>query len=137
MDEQGNKALVVSYWQRAWNEHDLGALDETHAPWFAQNGVAIGVHKFRESMTEFLRSFPDMRVTIEDLIAVQDKVLARVTYSGTHLGDYRGIPPTRRAISVTGLELFLVGDGRIVQHWHETDHLGILEQIGCTVAPPA
>jgi predicted ester cyclase len=70
------------------------------------------------------------------LIAAGDEVLARVRYSGTHLGRYRGVPPTGRAISVTGLELFLIGDGRIVHHWHETDHLGILEQIGCAVALP-
>jgi predicted ester cyclase len=136
MDLDGNKALVARYWARAWNEQDSASLNDTHAPWFAQNGVPLGVARFRELLAGFLESFPDMHVTIEDVVADGDRVVMRVTYRGTHLGEYQGIAPTGRTVGVGGLEMFLILGGRIVQHWHETDHLGILQQIGCRLVPP-
>lgn len=134
--EEGNTRVVHKYWEQCWNLHEPDGLDSTHAIAFAQNGVAIGVPKFKEGLASFFQSFPDISISIEDIMAKDDKVLMRVHYRGTHLGDYCGIPATGRTISLGGLELFLLIDGKIVSHWHEMDHLAILQQIGATAIVP-
>jgi predicted ester cyclase len=60
----------------------------------------------------------------------------RVVYHGTHKGAYEGIPPTSKQISVSGLELFMLINGKIVHHWHEMDHLEIFKQIGANAIVP-
>ncbi len=135
MTVEENVAIVHRYWEQCWNLHDPDDLSQTHHPTFAQNGVPLGIPAFKDDLSAFFRSFPDVRVSIEDVLAVGDRVLMRVTYQGTHREPYQGYPATKRAIRVSGLELFLVLGGRIVQHWHEMDHLGLLRQID--VAPVA
>lgn len=129
-DVERNKACVMRYWEACWNHRNPEALRETHYETFAQNGEPIGTGTFGISLRGFFEAFPDIQVTIEDLMANEDHVLTRVVYRGTQLGRYEGMEPTGRAIHVGGLELFLLVDGRIVQHWHEMDHLEILRQLG-------
>lgn len=131
-----NIEVVRRFWERCWNLHELDALDQTHHLTFSQNGEPMGVSAFKSSLAGFFESFPDARVSIEDVMAAGDRVLTRVTYRGTHLGAYQGISATGKTICVGGLELFLLVSGRIVQHWHETDHLLILQQIGATAIAP-
>lgn len=130
MGTDENTAVASRYWERCWNHHQLAALAETHHETFAQNGYPIGIEAFSESLQGFFASFPDVLVTIDDVIAVGDKVLTRVTYCGTQTGQYQGREPTGRAIRISGLELFLLVDGRVIHHWHEMDHLAILSQLG-------
>jgi predicted ester cyclase len=125
-----NTAIVLRYWERCWNQHEIAALAETHLETFAQNGNPIGIEAFGRSLQGFFASFPDVRVTIEDVIASGDKVLTRVTYIGTQTGPYQGHEATGRTIRVGGLELFLLVDGHVIHHWHEVDHLAILSQLG-------
>lgn len=125
-----NTAVVLRFWEGCWNHHDVRALLETHHETFAQNGVAIGIKGFSELLEGFFASFPDVQVTIDDVLAVGDKVLTRVTYSGTQAGSYEGIEPSGRGFRVGALELFLLLDGRVIHHWHEMDHLAIRQQLG-------
>jgi steroid delta-isomerase-like uncharacterized protein len=129
MDTDTNKAVVLRYWERCWNHQDPSAIRETHHETFAQNGVPIGTAAFERSLAGFFQAFPDVRVTIEDVMAADDRVLTRVLYHGTQSGPYEGLEPSGRRIRVSGLELFLLLDGRIIQHWHEMDHLEILRQL--------
>jgi predicted ester cyclase len=116
-------------WVRCWNQRQVAALAETHHETFAQNGIPLGSEAFGESLQGFFASFPDVRATIDDVMAVGDKVLTLVVYCATQTGTYQGIEPTGRAIRVTGLELFLLVDGCVIHHWHEMDHLAILLQL--------
>jgi predicted ester cyclase len=129
-------AVIHRYWERVWNAHDLDALDETHHPWFAQNGDPIGRVGFRQSLNGFFESFPDARVSVEEMLGLGQRILVRVAYHGTHEGTYEGLKATGRRFRVTGLELFLVVDGRIAHHWHEMDHLAILRALGAVVVMP-
>ncbi len=130
MEKCDKNALVVwNYWEQCWNLHNPDALDNTHVITFAQNGVPIGVENFKEGLRSFFLSFPDIKVSVEDIMIVDDRVLTRVVYRATHLGIYENIPATNKEICVGALELFLVIGGKIVQHWHEMDHLAILNQI--------
>jgi predicted ester cyclase len=74
-------------------------------------------------------AFPDLIVTVEEIIAKDDTVVARVTWRGTHLGDVFGIVPTHRPIRVTGLDLIRLKDGLFVEHWGQLDFISILDQL--------
>ena len=91
---------------------------------------ATGAELLKEVFARLLRAFPDLHVTIEDLIAEGDKVVARDTVTGTHQGEYMGLPPTGK--SVTYNEIFIVrfADGRIAETWGVVDVLSQMRQLG-------
>jgi len=68
--------------------------------------------------------------TIEDVIAEGDRVVVRWTNSGTHVGEFAGIPPTGRAFSIAGIDIYRVVEGRLAEHWHVVDQLAMLGQLG-------
>jgi steroid delta-isomerase-like uncharacterized protein len=96
---------------------------------------ADGHRQYSEVMS---RAFPDLERTIEDLVAEGDKVVARWTARGTHDGDFNGIPPTGKTAHSSGITIFRIADGRIVEEWAESDTLGLLQQVGAIPGgPPA
>ena len=68
--------------------------------------------------------------TIEDVIAEGDRVVVRWMNSGTHVGEFAGIPPTGRAFSIAGIDIYRVVEGRLAEHWHVVDQLAMLGQLG-------
>jgi predicted ester cyclase len=84
----------------------------------------------------FRSAFPDVRATIDDLIAEGDKVVVRSTWHGSHKGDFFGIPPTGKDFTLTAIDIVRVVDGKVVEHWGNEDDLGMLAQLGI-VTPPA
>ncbi len=78
----------------------------------------------------FRTAFPDLEWRIDDLIAEGDKVVARTTMSGTQTGEFFGIPATGRRVSMTGVHVFRVQDGKIAEHWGSNDDLSLLRQLG-------
>jgi steroid delta-isomerase-like uncharacterized protein len=81
-------------------------------------------------------AFPDLHLTIEDLIAEGDKVVVRFTARGTHQGDLMGVAPTGKEVTVTGISIVRIAEGKIVEEWENFDALGMMQQIGA-VPPPA
>ena len=77
-----------------------------------------------------LSGFPDLRVTIEDMIAERDKVVTRFTTHGTQHGAFGGIPPTGKQVSVSTIEITRIAGGKIVEDWGLDDRLGMLQQLG-------
>ena len=82
----------------------------------------------------FVNGAPGRHV-VEDLIAEGDKVVGRITAYGTHTGELFGVPATGREIRVSGIAIWRISDGKIVEHWHETDGLGLMQQLGVVPAP--
>lgn len=80
-------------------------------------------------------AFPDLDRQIEDMVAEGDRVVVRWTAKGTHLGDFNGIPPTGNFATSSGITIFRVAEGRIVEEWSESDTLGLLQQVGAIPAP--
>jgi predicted ester cyclase len=78
----------------------------------------------------FRRAFPDYQVTIHDVIFEGDKVVTRKTFSGTHRGDWMGIPASGRKITFGAIDIVRVAGDRVVEHWGEFDMLTLLQQIG-------
>ena len=79
--------------------------------------------------------FPDMTMTVEDIIADGDRVVVRWSARGTHGGDLAGFPPTGRPVSVTGIGIHRFVGGRIVENWSQFDQMGMLQQIGAVPSP--
>src|SRR6267378_821134 len=73
---------------------------------------------------------------IEDFVAEGDEVVGRITGFGTHEGELFGIPRTGRTFQVTGIAIWRIRDGRIVEHWHQTDQVALMQQLGAQPAPP-
>ncbi|MFJ8162451.1 ester cyclase [Streptomyces sp. NPDC096136] len=98
-----------------------------HAP--VPNG-ATGVQALKQVWTVLLRAFPDLHVAVEDAIAEGDKLVFRNTVTGTHRGDYRGLPPTGRPVRYAEIFVFRFTGGRIAEIWGVVDVLAQLRQLG-------
>ena len=75
-------------------------------------------------------AFPDLVVTVHDQVAEDDKVVTRWSATGTHAGDFAGVPATGRPVAVSGIHIHRVRGGRLIEHWEELNLLGVLRQIG-------
>jgi steroid delta-isomerase-like uncharacterized protein len=129
MSAEANKIIVRRLWDEVWNRGDLAVAD-------AIFDEAYAAHE--KAFVPLIRAaFPDSHHTIEDLIAEGDKVVTRFTWSGTHHGEFEGIPPTGRRISVQGIWIHRLKDGRIVEgrDWGQVDWLGLLRQLGALPDP--
>ena len=81
------------------------------------------IDTFTETFSEAREAFPDVRVTVEDLVAEGDRVVARVTMRGTHQGDFQGLAPTGKEVQVRAIEIFRISNGKIIEHWGHADDL--------------
>ncbi len=131
-----NKALLRRVIDEVFNQHNLDAADQYYPGDYLQHNshVPPGLAGFKQFFTMHFAAFPDLHATIEDLIAEGDKVAARLTWRGTHKGEFEGVAPTGKQITFTTMEFFRVGDGKLAEHWDEVDLLGMLQQIG-VIAP--
>jgi steroid delta-isomerase-like uncharacterized protein len=79
------------------------------------------IDTFKETFSEAREAFPDIRVTVEDLVAEGDRVAARVTMRGTHQRDFQGLAPTGKRVQVRAIDMFRISNGKIVEHWGHAD----------------
>ena len=133
MSIEENKNIVRRY-QEAYNNCDFDALAElVSANVLTPNiisGMPSGIEGAKAVHHTTLVGMPDYHTTIEDLIAEGDKVVARVTMTGTHTGNFWGIPPTGRRVSLTGIYIVRIKDGKIVEHWGEENGMIVIKQLG-------
>jgi steroid delta-isomerase-like uncharacterized protein len=138
MSTEANKALVRRHFAAIWNQHQLDVADEVVAPdyhsHFPVPGQPPGIAGFKYAVQSLHAGFPDLMIIVDDLIAEGDKVVARLTARGTHQGAFRGIPPTGRVVTWTGIRIFRIAEGKIVEHWANWDDLSLLQQLGDSVA---
>jgi steroid delta-isomerase-like uncharacterized protein len=92
---------------------------------------------FKDFIRDIHQAFADQLHTVHDQIADGDRVIERWTMTATHAGEFMGIPATGRRVTLTGIDISRVEDGRIVEHWTECDMLGLLEQLGAIPAQEA
>ena len=135
MSPEENKALVRRYAEELLNQKNLDLFDEIFAPEFVLYGADPDQVSSVEDLKQFfvmLRSgFPDFQVTIEDLFAAEeDKVVLRFTFRGTHQGEFMGIGPTGNRVTMPGIDIFRIADGKIVELWNQEDVLGMMQQLG-------
>jgi predicted ester cyclase len=139
MSIKQNKALVHTFADRI-NARDLeGALtlfDPNHVEQAAIPGMPSGVEAVRMFFNMLFAGFPDAQTTILDTIAEGDKVVIRASTEGTHTGPFLGIPPTGRRAKWSFIDITRIANGKIVEHWVETDQMSLMQQLGL-VPPPS
>lgn len=138
MSTEDNKALVRHYLEEIYRGN-LAILDEVIGDEFNNDpppGVTPAEH-YQRVFGAFRRAFPDIQIRFAALIAEGDQVAMHCTLAGTHLGEWRGIPPTGKPITWTATAFRRVRDGTRVEGLSSWDTLSALEQLGATVTPPA
>lgn len=140
MSIEENKALVRRHFEELVNNKNLTVIDEQVAPDFVDHSSlsgqpAYGPEAPRQAMKILHTALPDAHVTIEDVIAEGDRVVVRNTWRGTHLGPLMGIPPTGKPLVLTGIVIWRIADGKIVERWANIDTLGVLQQLGVISMP--
>ena len=137
MSEQ-NKAIVRRLYEEVWDLGDLDVLDEVISADFVGHRSGrpedLGPEAVRQSVVALCAAFPDGKFTIEDMVAERDRVVVRFTGRATHKGEFRGIAPTGRQITITGIGIYRIAGGRIVERWENIDQLGLLQQLGAVPA---
>jgi steroid delta-isomerase-like uncharacterized protein len=83
----------------------------------------------------YVAAFPDLRMEVEDVVASADKAVARVHATGTHHGEFMGMPATHRDYTISGIDIHRLEGGRMAEHWHVVDQLSQLQQLGVLPAP--
>ena len=138
MSEQ-NKAIVRRFYEAAVNKGDLAVVDQVMAADARDHnsppGRPPGAQGMKQVITMFRAGFPDIHITLEDMIAEGDKVVSRITARGTNQGEFMGRAPTGNQISVIEIHIVRIANGKIVEQWGAVDRLGLLTQLGF-VSPP-
>ena len=135
MSTQDNKALVQRFYEEVINQKNLAALDQFVSPTAVNHTVPSGLPQGpSQFLSMHLTAFPDVKATVVDLLADGDKVVALVSYHGTHQGAFRAISATGKPITVMGINIFRIVNGKMVEHWGLADRLSALQQLG--VVPP-
>lgn len=138
MSEEQNKALVRRLYE-ASSRGDLAAFDEILIPAFVDHnpdpGQPPGREGVKKGFTTFRSAFPDFEMRVEDMLAEGDKVAARVTVTGTHRGQFQGIAPTGRRVTIGVIDIIRCQGGKCVERWGVVDALAMMQQLGVVSAP--
>ena|SRR2546425_6268975 len=135
MSTEDNKALARRAFEETMNQRNWAVFDELHVPDYVchyASRTIQGREPFKHFLSMLITAFPDVHVTIEDMIGEGDRVVIRYTYRGTHKGDLMGIPPTGKQVAVTGIEIMRVANGKILEEWINSD---LMQQLGVVPAP--
>ena len=130
---EAGKALVRRYYRDLWNGWDDRAIDELIAPHVSFRGslgtTVRGIEEFRTYVARVRAAFPDFHNKIDDLIAEGDKIVAVLTYTGTHCGELFGIPPTGKLVSYRGIAVFRTSGSKIVHGFVLGDTQALISQL--------
>lgn len=142
MSTEANRALVRRY-REIYNTNQLDRLEEVLLPDFTPHATMPGMpwnglESARQIHLMTKAIFPDLHVETNDLIAESDKVVERWTQTCTHAGApffVGNIPASGKRVTITGISIYRIKDGKIVEHWADMDFLGVLQQVGAVPAP--
>ena len=132
-----HEAAVRRYWGDIWTEGRFELVDQFYAPSYRENQEISTPEEFALGAAAWRDHFADFRADIDEIFSVGDRVITRVTYRGRHIGDFKRVPARGRESEQSGIDIFEFVDGRVVQHWHETDHLALFRQLGAEIGPAA
>jgi steroid delta-isomerase-like uncharacterized protein len=132
-----NKQLLRRWFEEVWNNGRADAIDEM----FDENGIAHGLsddpsnpirgpRDFKPFHTLFREAFPNMMIVVEDLIAEDDKVVARCSVRAKHEGDFLGIAASQSPVEFTGIAIVRIENGKIVEAWNNFDFMTLHKQVG-------
>ncbi len=127
------KSLIRRYYSELWNEWSTTAIEELISPsivFRGSIGTAVnGIEEFKQYVNRIRAAFPDFHNHLDELIGEGDKVVARLTYTGTHRGELFGFSGTNKKITYSGIAIFQFREGRIVSGYVLGDTESLKRQI--------
>lgn len=139
MTGNDNKAVARRFYEEVLNQRKVDVLDQIAAEDYLEHdpfpGQGNGRADLKARVAGFHKAFNPLHFNVEDVIGEGDKVVVRWTNSGTDSGGFMGIPPTGRQFGIAGIDIHVVRDGRLAEHWHVVDMLGQMQQLGLIPAP--
>ena len=140
MSAEQNKALARRLVEEVFNQGNMSGIDELFAPDFVEHEklppeIPPGREAPKVMFTMLRSAFPDFKATIEHLIAEGDKAVLSMTWTGTQQGEFMGIPSTGKSMSIGVIDIFRLAEGKFVEHWGQTDMMGMMQQLGTIPAP--
>lgn len=136
MAMEDNKTVMCRIVDEVWDKGEPEVIDELFAPDFVDHNpgpYGSGREALKKFVTMFRTAFPDLHTTELDLIAEGDKVAARYTAIGTQEGDFMGVPPTGKQVTMSGVIFAKFANGKVVETWDFFDMIKFMEQLG--IAP--
>ncbi len=130
-----NKNVVRRLFEEVWNKGNLPVADELFAENYSHHDSSTpdfgrGPASEKKRATLYRTAFPDVRLTVEDIIAEDETVTARWSCKGTHKGDLGGIAPTGKQFTISGISVARFTNGKMVEGWVNWDALGLMQQLG-------
>ena len=123
---EANKALIRRLFEEGFHSGKLAVVDEIFHPNFVDRSTPEqppGTEGVKDYISMVRTGFPDISITIEDLVAEEERVVVRTTWRGTHLGEYEGIAPTGKQVTRSMIQIFHVKDGKLLEEWSEGESL--------------
>jgi steroid delta-isomerase-like uncharacterized protein len=134
MSTEDNKAIVRLAAEEVWSKGNLAIVDEIYAPDFVCHFIVgpewKGPDGVKNTVKQHRTSFPDWHEQIEDIIAEGDRVVIRWTARGTHQGEFEGIPPTGKQVTIAEVAIYPIAAGKIAEQWGFPDIMALLRQLG-------
>lgn len=138
MSSERNKAVVTRFYEELWNGREVSVADEIFSPSCVTHqlqsgpeikGVPRGPEAVKHHVAEWLTGFPDLSFDVEHMIAEGEFVVSRSVLRGTHTGNWSGLPPTGKPVSIRMIVIHRVVDGRIAEDWVLVEALGFFQQL--------
>lgn len=136
--EEAAMAIIRRWCDEGWTKGNVEVADELIHPNFKVHGaggqvIEPGIEGLKALILQWRTGFPDAVQRVDDIMAIGDTVVVRLTWEGTHLGDFMGTPATGKTVSVETIGIDRVVDGKVVEGWGQLDMLGLLTTIGAMV----
>ncbi len=138
MSVEQNKAILRSGAQAFNNAEDRSGWIDIHDPSVVAYGLGpqpLDLEGVKQFYSGLWNAFPDLRMTIDDMVAEADRVAWRLTVNGTHESEFRGVPATGTEVTFAAQYIFRFRNGKIVERWTNFDRLGVMVQLGAVPAP--
>ena len=134
-----HKAIVRRFYEEVFSRGNLAVADEVVAANFMEHeafpGMAPGKEGLKQMVAMLRAAFPDARMTAGVMLSEGDMVAAQYTFKGTHRGAFMDIPPTGKEVTMTGTEILRFAGGKVVEHWGNSDTMGLMQQLGVIPTP--
>lgn len=139
MSTEENKAIVRRVYDEVINQGNFAVADELFSSIFVYRAPGSpefrGPEGFKQLIAMYRAAFPDLHLTVEEVLAEGGTVVSRYTARGTHRGDLMGIPPSGKQVAIPGIVISRFADDKVVEDFEILDHLGMLQQLGVATIP--
>ena len=138
MSIEHNKALVRRFYDEVWNKGNLDAADDIFAGDYIRHDLRpgnplTGPAGQKKIAADFRAAFPDLHMTLDLIVAEEDRVVARWTTEGTNTGQWGNVPPTGKHARFSGVNIFRIAQGKVVELWNHRDDLGVMQQLDAPI----